>query len=123
MQVYARHNMDLNSQHHCLSNNISIFFRFLIYPQTLLPWEADATGGLGIVIVLLSGGWRKHSLYWICAGGGGGKHSVEWISYRCFSYGYSYSLYSRVQVYRWDSMKKIEEKIPIPIPHPRRCEL
>ena len=29
--------------------------------------------------------------------------------------GYLYSLYARVQYYRCDSMKKIQEKIPIPI--------
>ena len=36
-----RQNIDLDSQHHCLSNHISIFFRFLMYPLTLLWWEAD----------------------------------------------------------------------------------
>ena len=51
-------------------------------------------------------GWGKNSLERICAGAGGGR-SVEWISCRCFLYGYSYSLYSRVQRYRWDSMKNI----------------
>ena len=64
--------------------------------------------GIVIVIVLLSGGGGgvNNSLEWMCAGGGD-KSNVEWISCRCFFYGYFYSLYSRVQFYRGDSMKNI----------------
>ena len=50
MQYYARHNRDLDSQYNCLTNDISILFRFLMYPQTLLWWEADPTGGLVLPI-------------------------------------------------------------------------
>ena len=59
----------------------------------------DSIVAVGIVIVLLSdeGGG---SLEFMCAGVAGGQNSVEWISCRCFLYGYSYSfLYSRVQCY------------------------
>ena len=47
MQYHARYNIDLDSQHHCLSDDISIFFIFLIYPQTWLYWKADPMGSTG----------------------------------------------------------------------------
>ena len=43
------------------------------------------------------------------------KNSVEWISCRCFLYGYSYFSHPQVQYYLLDSMMIIYEKIPIPI--------
>ena len=51
-------------------------------------------------------GADENRLEWICAGGKGTR--IAYTAYHAgIFYDHFYSLYSRVQCYRWDSMKKV----------------